>query len=189
MTTSEASTGWTMRRGPRPERRRRTSVAGVSGGVGVTTVAAAIDAADRGVFVGRRVDVLVCRATGDSLVRAGRAAQQVTTSAGWKPVLAVNATEAAPPSRSVTARLRLIEPHASSVVLLPFVRRWCETSVPIDEIRGLLTVRRNELPRPLRDYARAAQDLRSALDSRSPGSAATIPARTSMPNRTLGRTR
>lgn len=43
----------------------RPTVAG-AGGVGRTTVAAALGGSDRGVFVCRAVDVLVCRATGDS---------------------------------------------------------------------------------------------------------------------------
>jgi hypothetical protein len=63
---------------------RRTGplVAGVAGGVGTTMVATAIGGGDLGVFVGRGADVLVCRATGDSLVRAGRAAQLVISATG-----------------------------------------------------------------------------------------------------------
>jgi hypothetical protein len=49
-------------------------VAGVGGGVGTSTVAAAVGGRDRGVFTGRGVDVLVCRSTGESLIRATRAA-------------------------------------------------------------------------------------------------------------------
>ncbi len=54
--------------------RRAPTVAGVAGGVGTTTIARALAGSDRGVFTGRPVDVLVCRATADSLVRAARAA-------------------------------------------------------------------------------------------------------------------
>ena len=52
----------------------RPRIAGVAGGVGATVLARALDGLDRGVFTGRPVDVLVCRATGDSLRRAARAA-------------------------------------------------------------------------------------------------------------------
>lgn len=65
----------------------RRSVAGVAGGVGTTSRATAICATDRGVFVGRPVDVLVCRATGDSLVRADRAAQLIISTSGIRPSL------------------------------------------------------------------------------------------------------
>src|SRR3954468_21866724 len=115
---------------------RRLSVAGVAGGVGATTVAIGIGAADRGVFTGRAVDVLVCRATGDSLLRAARAAQLVVADQAPQPVLAITAADASGPTRPVTARIRLVEPHAATVVVLPFVRRWQDLSVPLDEVRG-----------------------------------------------------
>lgn len=168
----------------------RLLVAGVAGGVGTTTVATGIAGVDRGVFTGRPVHVLVCRATGDSLVRAGRAAQLVAA-AGGRPVVAVTTADAAGPSRPVSARLRLLEPHAAAVVVLPFVRRWRELSVPLDEVRGLLTTPLTELPRPLRRFAAALRDLhaatgraphppstRSAARHRAP---ARIPERTSSP--------
>jgi len=43
---------------------------------------------------------------------------------GRKPVLPVAAADASGPSRPVSARLRLLEPHAVAVVGLPFVRWW-----------------------------------------------------------------
>ena len=166
--------------------RSRVTVAGVAGGVGTTTVAAALSAADRGVFVGRPVDVLVCRATGDSLVRAGQAAQLVAQAGGRRPVLAVTAADASGPSRPVTARLRLLEPHTSAVVVLPFVRRWRDLAVPLDEARALLAVPRTDLSRPLRRYAAAAQDLMAALGDRTPTTrpAAGRPAPRHIPRRT-----
>src|SRR4051794_14293582 len=155
---------------PAPLRRppRRTSVAGVAGGVGTTTVATALDATDCGVFSGRPgriVDVLVCLATGDSLVRAGRAAQQVVAGGMPRPVVAVTRPDPQGPSRPVSARLRLLEPHAAAVVVLPFVRRWREVVEPHSEIRGLLTRPPTELPRPLRRYAAALHQLRAALEA------------------------
>lgn len=143
-------------------------VAGVGGGVGATTIATALGGVDRGVFTGRAVDILACRATGDSLLRAARAAQLVVADGRPRPVLAVTATDGAGPSRPVTARLRLLEPHAEAVVILPFVRRWRELTVPLDEVRNLLTRPPTDLPRPLRRYAAAMRELRSVVPVGTP---------------------
>ena len=60
------------------------TIAGVAGGVGVTTVARALRGLDRGVFTGRADDVLVCRGTDDSLVcRATSAACLITDDQEW----------------------------------------------------------------------------------------------------------
>lgn len=141
----------------------RRSVAGVAGGVGTTSLATAIGATDRGVFVGRPVDVLVCRATGDSLVRAGRAAQLIISTSGIRPILAVTSADSSGPSRPVNARLRLLEPHTAAIVVLPYVRRWRDLTSPLDEVRGLLTARHAEVPRALRRYADVARDLCAVL--------------------------
>ncbi len=87
---------------------------------------------------------------------------------GRLPVLAVTAADATGPSRPVTARLRLLEPNASSVVVLPFVRRWRELAAPLDEARVLLAVPRTDLPRPLRRYAASVDDVVAALLGRHP---------------------
>jgi len=132
---------------------------GGGGGVGTTTVAAAIGGTDRGVFVGRAVDVLVCRATGDSLIRAGHA-----------------------------ARLRLLEPNAAAVVVLPYVRRWREVAAPLDEARALLAVPRTDLSRSLRRYATAV-DVVTALTGRPPTSPRPIRERAQTTASTLRRIR
>jgi hypothetical protein len=160
----------------------------VAGGVGTTTVAAALGAADRGVFIGRAVDVLVCRATGDSLVRAGHAAQVVAQATGRRPVLAVTAADSSGPSRPVTARLRLLEPHTSAVVVMPYVRRWQDLTAPLDEARALLALPHADLPRPLRPYAAAVQDLRSSLSGRIPTNRRSTHGRP-VPRPTMRRTR
>lgn len=144
--------------------RGRPMVAGVAGGVGTTTVARAVGGIDRGVFTGRIVDVLVCRATGDSLIRAARAAQLVVAAGGVRPVLAVCAAGASGPSRPTAARMRLLEPHTAAVVVLPYVRRWRGMAVPLDDVTGLLTRPLTELPRTLRRYAAAAGHLHGVLE-------------------------
>ena len=175
--------------GPRSTRRSQPAVAGVAGGVGTTTVAAAMGGSDRGVFVGRAVDVLVCRATGDSLIRAGHSAQLVAQVTGRLPVLAVTAADATGPSRPMTARLRLLEPHATAVVVLPFVRRWRDLAVPLDEARVVMAVPRTDLARPLRRYAGAIDELLAAVTGRHPTPPRPVHGRTPTTTSTLGRTR
>ena len=136
----------------------RLQVAGVSGGVGTTTVATALGATDRGIFVGRRVDVLVCRSSADSLIRVARAAQLLRHD-GCRVVLAITSTDQTRPTRALVARVRLLEPNATSVVLLPYVARWRDLAAPLDAVRGLLGHRSTELPRALRGYAGAISDL------------------------------
>ncbi|MBW0101428.1 hypothetical protein [Pseudonocardia sp. KRD291] len=95
-----------------------------------TTFAMAIDGIDRGVFVGRPVDVLVCRSTAESLQRAGQAAQLQTESTGSRPLFAVTATEPGGLSRAVSARLRLTSAYTARVVTVPLVRRWQDSTAP-----------------------------------------------------------
>ncbi len=147
---------------PAPPSRSPLAV-GVAGGVGTTTVATALGLVDRGVFTGRTADVLVCRSTGDSLHRAARAAQLVAADGHGLPLLAVTCADTSGPSRPTIARLRLLEPHASAVVVLPYVRRWHDLAAPLDEVRDLLTRPAGELPRALRPYAAALTRLSTAL--------------------------
>lgn len=181
MTAADTARPRAARHGSHP------TVAGVAGGVGTTTVAAALGGSDRGVFVGRAVDVLVCRATGDSLVRAGHAARLVREVAGRLPVLVVTAADATGPSRPVTARLRLLEPNAAAVVVLPFVRRWRELPTPLDEARVLRTVPRTDLPRALRRYAAAVDQVVTAIVGRPSTPARPAPVRAPITAPTLRR--
>lgn len=151
-------------------------------------MAATLGATDRGVFVGRAVDVLVCRATGDSLVRAGHAAQLVARATGQRPVLAVTAADSSGPSRPVSARLRLLEPHTFAVVVMPYVRRWRDLTTPLDEARTLLAVPHTDLSRPLRRYAAAAQALVASLGDQNPMTSRQVASRP-VPRPTMRRTR
>jgi hypothetical protein len=137
-------------------------VAGVGGGVGTTTLAVAVRGTDHGIFSGHAVDVLVCRSTVESVARAARAAQLLSTSQP-RPVLAVTATDSARPSRALLARLRLLEPHAAGVVLLPYVPQWRTLTAPLDSVRGMFARPTVELPRPLRSYVSAVGQLETAL--------------------------
>jgi len=136
----------------------RLLVAGVSGGVGTTTVATALGATDRGIFTGRQVDVLVCRSNAESLIRIARAARLLHLD-NRTVVLAVTSADQARPTRALTARVRLLEPNAAGIVLLPYVARWRDLAAPLDTVRGLLTHRPADLPRAVRGYAGAISEL------------------------------
>lgn len=146
-----------------PRRTRRPTIAGVAGGVGTTTVATAIGGIDSGVFTGGPVDILVCRASGDSLVRAGRAAQLIAADRHTRPLLVVTAADVSVPCRPVSSRLRLLEPHTRALLVAPYVRRWTQLSVPLDEVAGLLDRPLTDLPRVLRRYALAMRELCAAV--------------------------
>ena len=164
-------------------------MAGVSGGVGATTVATALGAVDCGRFTGRPVDVLVCAATSESLVRAGSATQQVSAAGRPRPVVVVTATGPGRLTRPVTARIRLLEPHAAGVVVVPFVRRWRELVDPLADVIGVQKRPTAELTRPVRRYVAALGQVRAALSSNSRHSAPPrVPASTTSAAQTLGRT-
>ncbi|MGH3568768.1 MAG: hypothetical protein ACRDRH_22630 [Pseudonocardia sp.] len=147
---------------------RTPVIAGVAGGVGTSTVAAALHALDAGrcgaeALAG--VDVLVCRGTGESLRRADALAGPLMAS-GPRPVLAVTAG-AGVPRDPLLARLRDIEPQFSGVLMLPYVGRWCEVTDPHVEAAALLAEPPERLPRPLRAYAGVLRLLaRTVVDGR-----------------------
>jgi hypothetical protein len=142
-------------------------VAGVGGGVGTTTVAAALRAHDAGRIAGRIAgrlpDILVCRGTFDSLRRAAA----VLDDAGPEPVPVVAVTlDGARMLRGVLrARLDLLEADAGALVLLPHVRRWGTLADPLAETTRLLADPAERLPRPLRAYTAALRELVEAVAS------------------------
>lgn len=144
-------------------------VAGVSGGVGTTSLAAALRAQDGGVHRGERVQVLVCRATTESLLRAATAIGRMP----GQPILAVNAVDGARPGRAVTARMTLIAPYTARTVLLPHVARWRELPRPIDDIRTLTTAARRDLDRSSRRWLDAVDQIAGAAPT-TPRAASTI---------------
>lgn len=135
-------------------------VVGVAGGVGTRTVAAAVGGRDLGVFAGRPADILVCRGAVASVLLAGRVA-----ALSPRPVVAVTAVDGARPSRALLSRLRLLEPHTSAVVLLPYVPQWRDAAAPLDELRDQLTQVPEALPLPVRRYLDAIASIQTALRS------------------------
>lgn len=56
---------------------RSPLVCGVAGGVGATTIAAALQAQDVGIYCGGPVDIVVCRTTSSSVAAAHRVANSL----------------------------------------------------------------------------------------------------------------
>lgn len=141
-----------------PPRPAPPSVAGVSGGVGTSTLAVALGGCDLGVFAGRPADVVVCRGTVASVLMAGRVAALCA-----RPVVAVVAVDAAKPGQPLTSRLALLEPHTAAVVLVPHVPQWRDVVDPLAELRRDLSVPVDGLPRPVRRFVDAVALLQEAL--------------------------
>lgn len=119
---------------------RLPCISGVGGGVGTTTLAAALRATDCGIYrQGAPIDVLVCRTSMSSVGAAQRALGVVP----HPPVLAVvadaaSAASAIGLSRQLRARLRMTEPHVSGVVFVPFVPTWRDIDDPWQEAMRVL---------------------------------------------------
>ena len=144
-------------------------VAGVSGGVGTTTVAAALGAADCGwVRGGWPVEVVVCANTA---VSTGRSHQAVAAVPG-RPVLVVVAMSTASTPKPARSRIELVRPHVAAVVEVPFVARWREVVDPYAEAMAVLSQPSAQLPKHLRGVARALRQAREQLGqlTATPGS-------------------
>jgi hypothetical protein len=144
---------------------RAPVVAGVGGGVGTTTVAVGLRGHDAGRVAGlppgHRPDILVCRATSDSVHRAAA----VLDEPGHEPppVLAVTLMGVRAPRGPLRGRLELLEADTAALVLLPHVRRWAALVDPLGEAAQLLVEPVAQLPRPLRAYAAALRELAAAV--------------------------
>ena len=143
------------------------AVVGVAGGVGTSTVAAALGGLDLGVFTGRPADVVVCRATVASVLRAGRVAALC-----GRPVVAVTAVDTGKPSSALRSRLALLEPHTAAVVALPWVPQWRDLVDPLQQLHDQLAQPAGQLPRPVGGYLAGVAAIHAALASRMNSSAA-----------------
>lgn len=137
---------------------RTPTVAGVAGGTGVSTLAAALRAADGGVYSGGPVDVLVCRTTVVSLGLA----HEIAARTPFPPVLAVVADIPSTIPAPVRARMRMAEPHVHQLVAVPFVPEWRARTDPYGDAAHVLEPEQ-QLPRPLREFAKAMQRLVAAV--------------------------
>lgn len=138
---------------------RPPSVAGVSGGVGVTTLALALHGRDSGTGAGIDADIVVCRSSAESLDRAVRIADLFDPTA-VPPVLAVTVDGA---ERRRPERLDELGPGWAAVVLVPHVGRWRGIVDPYREAAGLLGTPRDRLPRAVRPFLDAVTRLARAV--------------------------
>lgn len=134
-------------------------IAGVAGGVGTTTLATALRAYDRGREGGRGVDVLTCRSTGQSLHQAATIVAWLADNGRPRPVLAVTSDQPGQLHGTCKARLRMMEPQLTAVVVLPYVGHWREMNDPLAEAAMLSEQPADELAKPLRPYGRALASL------------------------------
>ena len=117
---------------------RMPLVAGVGGGVGTSTLAAAVRGQDRGIYrPGDLVDVLVARA---SMVSLGAAARALATCPEPRPVLVVVADQARGRlPDNAGHRLRMSEPYTAGIVHVPYVEAWRHLDQPIASAFHALT--------------------------------------------------
>jgi hypothetical protein len=122
---------WGPRQWADGERRglRAPLVCGVAGGVGTTTIAAALRARDLGVYHGGPADIIVCRSTSSSV---GAAHRVVNTVVG-KPVLVVVADGPLRTPAAVKARVRMVEPHVAALVWMPYVEHWRQIDQALEQ--------------------------------------------------------
>ncbi|MDN5916944.1 MAG: hypothetical protein L0I76_17865, partial [Pseudonocardia sp.] len=142
---------------------RAPTVGGLAGGVGTSTVAHALRGRDVGPVVGtaRLPDVVVCRASVSGLERATRIAP--VTPGPDRPVLAVTTDGPDTADGPVAGRLRDAADGWSALVLLPRVAHWFLVGDPLAEATSLLTHPVDELPEPVREYARVLTRIAETL--------------------------
>ncbi|MDN5933988.1 MAG: hypothetical protein L0I24_23440 [Pseudonocardia sp.] len=121
---------------------RAPRFAGVTGGLGTSTLAAALHGVDTGRYAGGPVDVLVCGV--DSLSTAARLGG---------PVLAVVADRA--------PRLDRFTAGFGAVVTIPEIGAWRELEAP--DVAGLLGMAPQRRPARMRPYIEALLEVTAAL--------------------------
>jgi hypothetical protein len=136
---------------------RTPVVAGLAGGAGTSTLAAALHAHDAGRF-DRAADVLVCTST--ALAQAAALVPSPTTA---QPVLAVTLDADGADRAAVAAQLAVLHPRFATVVALPHVAGWRASATARAEAGSVLTLPADRVPRPLRVYASGLRRIVRAL--------------------------
>ncbi|MGH3672676.1 MAG: hypothetical protein ACRDSH_18925 [Pseudonocardiaceae bacterium] len=137
---------------------RAPLVCGVAGGVGATTIAAALQAQDLGIYCGGPVDLVVCRTTSSSVA----AAHRVVNAAPGKPVLVVVADGPLRIPAPAKARLTMVEPYLTALVAMPYVTRWRETDQALEQAVAALRYP-NQVPKWLQPWAEALGQVMAAV--------------------------
>lgn len=140
-------------------------IAGVAGGVGTSTIAAALRGRDCGLYRAHKpAQVLVCRSTLTSLGCAQRALQYTP----FPPVLAiVDDVPNGSLATNTANRLRMTEGYVSDIVRIPFVVEWRDVENPQHTAADLLVTA--DQPKPLRAYVAAVRRLVDAIVEISDG--------------------
>ncbi len=134
-------------------------VCGVAGGVGTTTIAAALWARDLGVYRDGPADIIVCRTTSTSVALA----HQMVNAAPGKPVLVVVADGPLRTPPPVKARLTMVGPHITALVAVPYVQRWREIDQGLEQARSVLLVSPDQVPKWMKPWATALRQIMNAV--------------------------
>lgn len=117
---------------------KRPVVVGVAGGVGTSTVAAAIGGDDLGTYrADDDADVVVCRSTASSLELAHAVVNDLQFRAAV--VLVVVADSPGKTPAVVRSLIRMVEPHLQAAVAVPWVPTWRQERRPVDQAAQALT--------------------------------------------------
>lgn len=137
---------------------RAPLVCGVAGGVGTTTIATALHARDLGVYCGGPADIVVCRSTSSSV----GAAHRVINAIPGAPVLVVVADGPLWTPAPVKARARMVEPHLTALVWMPYVEQWRHTDDALKHAKAVSS-HPDGMPKWLHPWAAALGQLGKAV--------------------------
>jgi hypothetical protein len=137
---------------------RAPRVCGVKGGVGTTTIATALHGRDLGVYCGGPADIVVCRSTSSSVGTAHR----VINAIPGTPVLVVVADGPLRTPAPVKARTRMVEPHLTALVWIPYVEQWRHTDDALKHAAAV-TSHPDGMPKWLHPWAAALRQLGTAV--------------------------
>ena len=137
---------------------RAPLVCGVAGGVGTTTIATALHGRDLGVYCGGPADIVVCRSTSSSV----GAAHRVINAIPGAPVLVVVADGPLRTPAPVKARVRMVEPHLTALVWMPYVEQWRHTDDALKHAKAVSS-HPDGMPKWLQPWAMALRQLGTAV--------------------------
>ena len=137
---------------------RAPLVCGVAGGVGTTTIATALHGRDLGVYCGGPADIVVCRSTSSSV----GAAHRVINAIPGAPVLVIVADGPLRTPAPVKARARMVEPHLTALVWMPYLEQWRHTDDALKHAKAVSS-HPDGIPKWLQPWAAALRQLGTAV--------------------------
>jgi hypothetical protein len=124
----------------------------------VTTIATALHARDGGVYCAGPADIVVCRSTSLSVA----AAHRVINAVPGAPVLVVVADGPLRTPAPVKARVRMVEPHLTGLVWMPYVEQWRHTDDALQHAKAVSS-HPDGMPKWLHAWAAALGQLGTAV--------------------------